>query len=191
MISAGQAQYIGLKGGLTLSNLNINEVNDRNMRTGFHLGAYAHIPLGNAFAFQPEINYTTKGATAQYDILFFNGEYSFNLNYVDVPLMGVIKFGDAAELHLGPYIGFLTKASLETTGAFGDGQEELNRDSFKDMDIGLAAGIALNFDALQLGARYHYGLSEIAKTDAAQNFLGDARHSYLQVYAALRIGNYN
>jgi hypothetical protein len=191
MVSAGQAQYIGLKGGLTLSNLNIDEVNDKNMRAGYHFGAYAHLPLGDAFAFQPEVNFTTKGATAEYDILFFDGEYSFNLNYVDVPLMGVVKFGDAAELHVGPYIGFLTNASLSTEGDFGDGQEELDRDSFKEMDLGLAAGIALNFNALQLGARYHYGLNEIAKTDAAKNFLGDARHSYLQVYAALRIGNYN
>jgi hypothetical protein len=191
MISLGHAQYIGLKGGLTLSNLNIEEVNDKNLRTGYHFGAYAHLPFGDAFAIQPEINYTTKGATAEYDVLFFNGEYSFNLNYVDVPLMGVLKFGDGAELHFGPYLGFLTKASLSTEGDFGDGQEELDRDSFNDMDFGLAAGLALNFNALQLGARYHYGLTEIANTDAADSFLGDAKHSYLQVYAALRLGNFD
>jgi hypothetical protein len=59
------------------------------------------------------------------------------------------------------------------------------------MDFGLAAGLALNFNALQLGARYHYGLTEIANTDAADSFLGDAKHSYLQVYAALRLGNFD
>lgn len=186
-----QAQYLGLKGGLTASNLNFDEVNDRNMRIGYHVGAYVNIPLGDVLAFQPEVNFTTKGATAEYDVLFFNGEYSFNMAYVDVPLMGVLRLGSAAELHFGPYIGFLAGTSLSTEGDFGDGQEELDTDDFKSMDYGLAAGLALNFDALQLGARYHYGLQSIADSDGAETVLGDATHSYVQVYAAIRLGAFD
>ncbi|MCA1752302.1 MAG: PorT family protein [Flavobacteriales bacterium] len=190
MFSAN-AQYLGVKGGLTLSNLNIDEVDDRNMRTGYHFGAYINLPLGDAFAFQPEVNYTTKGTTAQYDVLFFQGDYSFNINYIDVPLMGVIRFGEMVELHIGPYVGFLAGSSFSTEGDFGEGQEELDRDSFKSIDYGLAAGLAINFNALQLGARYHYGLQEVADSDNAKAFLGDARHSYLQVYAAIRLGTFD
>lgn len=190
MMQVSMAQYIGLKGGLTLSILNFEEVQDENLRLGYHVGAYLHLPIGDVFAFQPEVNYTTKGATAEYDVLFFDGEYSFNMAYIDVPLMGVLKLGDAAELHFGPYFGFLSNTSLSTEGDFGDGQSELDRDHFKTLDYGLAGGLALNFNALQLGARYHYGLQKIADTDEAALFLGDARHSYLQVYAAIRLGNY-
>jgi len=183
------AQYLGLKGGLTLSNLNFDEVKDDNLRAGYHVGAYLNLPLGDVFAFQPEVNYTTKGATAEYDVLFFNGEYSFNMAYIDVPLMGVLKFGNAAELHFGPYIGFLAGTSFSTEGDFGDGQSALDKDNFRSLDYGLAGGLAFNFNALQLGARYHYGLQKVAKSDEAELFLGDARHSYLQVYAAIRLGN--
>lgn len=186
-----QAQYLGLKGGFTASNLNFDEVNDRNMRLGYHFGAFVNIPLGDVLAFQPEVNFTTKGATAEYDVLFFNGEYSFNMSYVDVPLMGVLRLGRSAELHFGPYIGFLAGTSFSTEGDFGDGEQELDRDDFKSMDYGLAAGLALNFNALQLGARYHYGLQSIADSDGARIALGDARHSYLQVYAAIRLGAFD
>lgn len=190
MFSAN-AQYLGVKGGLTLSNLNIDEVDDRNMRTGYHFGAYLNLPLGDRLAFQPEVNYTTKGATAEYDILVFQGENSFNMGYIDVPLMGVFRLGDQAEIHLGPYIGFLSSASISTEGDFGEGQEPLDRESFKSMDYGLAAGLALNFNALQLGARYHYGMQQIADSDDAEALLGDARHAYLQVYAAIRLGTFD
>lgn len=187
-----QAQYLGLKGGLTVSNLNFDEVNDRNMRIGYHAGAFVNIPLGDAFAFQPEVNFTTKGATAEYNVLgLFDGQYSFNMAYFDVPLMGVLRLGTAAEIHFGPYLGFLAGTSLSTEGQFGDGEENLDRDDFKSIDYGLAAGLAFNFDALQLGARYHYGLQSIADSDAAKVFLGDASHSYLQVYAAIRLGAFD
>lgn len=188
--SAGLAQHLGIKGGLTFSNLNIDEVTDENLRFGYHFGAYLNLPLGERFAFQPEVNYTTKGATAEYDVLFFNGEYSFNLSYIDVPLMGVLRLSEGFEIHAGPYLGILTQASLSTDGDLGEGQEPLDKDHFQSLDYGLAAGIALNFEALQIGARYHYGLREIAQTEDAELFMGDASHSYFQIYAALRLGTY-
>lgn len=189
--TAANAQYVGIKGGLNLSNLSFgDEVTDNNMRVGYHFGAYLHLPVSDGFGFQPEVLYSTKGATAQYDILFFQGENSFNLNYIDVPLIGVFKLGDAAEIHLGPYIGFLMNSSVDTEGDFGDGEEDLDRDNFKSVDFGLAGGFAINFSALQVGARYNYGLQKIENSDAAKQLLGDATHSYFQLFAAFRLGAY-
>ena len=184
-----QAQHLGLKAGLTLSNLKFEDVDDSNLRTGFHGGAYFYIPLTDFFALQPEVNFTTKGATAEYDVVSFQGEYSFNINYVDVPLMAALSLGDALEVHAGPYVGFLANTSLSTEGDFGDVEESLDSDNFKKLDYGLAGGLALNLGGLQVGARYHYGIQEVADSREAELFLGDARHSYVQVYGALRIGN--
>jgi hypothetical protein len=161
------------------------------MRTGYHFGAYFNLPLGDAIAFQPEVSYTTKGTTAEYDFAFFQGEYSFNMNYIDVPLMGVLRLGDQAELHLGPYISYLSGASFSTEGDLGEGQEPVDKDEFNAWDFGLAAGAALNFNALQLGARYHHGLQQVADSENAKALLGDARHSYVQVYVALRLGSFD
>lgn len=191
LIFTANAQYVGLKGGLTLSNLNIDEVDDRNMRTGYHVGAYINLPISDDIAFQPEVNFTTKGTTADYDIAIFQGESSFNMNYIDVPIMGVFRLGEQVEIHLGPYLGFLMGVSLSTDGEFIEGEEALDKEDFQSLDFGLAGGLAVNFSALQIGARYHYGLQEAADSEGAEAFLGDARHSYLQVYGALRFGTYD
>ncbi len=191
-----QAQNIGLKGGANFSNLYVDNVDDENMRIGFHLGAYVQFPIFDAFAIQPEILYSTKGATTTYDAGFLQGESSFNLNYIDLPILAIFRLGEALELQIGPYAGFLINSSVDMEGEFdfGDGtfesSESLDRDNFKSLDYGLAAGVAFNFSALQIGARYNLGLQEIADSDAARVFLGDAKNSYIQVFAALRFGTY-
>lgn len=189
--TTAHAQYFGLKGGLTFSNLTLEEADDRNIRTGYNLGGYVNLPLNSALAFQPELNLTTKGAVGEYDILFFQGEYGFNMTYIDAPLAGVVRLGSAFELHAGPYLGYLTGSSFSTEGDFGEGEEELDTDDFNSLDYGLFAGAAVNFGPLQFGARYHYGLNEIADSDAAEALLGNARHRYVQIYAALRLGSYD
>ncbi len=189
------AQYIGVKAGLNMSNLNIDGVDNDNMRFGFHGGAFVNLPLGEAFAIQPEVLFSTKGSTAKYnfDLLGENisGKSTFKLNYLDIPIMGVLNIGDAAEIHFGPYIGILMSSSVSTEGDFGDANTDLDKDNFKKLDYGVAAGLAFNFDLLQVGARYNYGLQKIGDSDAATVLgLDDATNSYLQVFAAIRIGSY-
>lgn len=190
-VTSVHPQYFGLKGGLTFSNLNLEEADDSNIRTGYNLGGYVNLPLNEALAFQPELNLTSKGAAGEYDLLIFQGEYGFNMTYIDAPLAGVVRLGSAFELHGGPYLGYLTGSSLSTDGDFGEGEEELDTDDFNSLDYGLFAGAAVNFGPLQFGARYHYGLNEIADSEAAEAFLGSAKHRYVQVYAALRLGSYD
>ncbi len=190
-----QAQYIGVKGGLNLSNLNIDEVDDENMRTGYHFGAYINLPISDGFAIQPEVLYSTKGSEGEYNQdlgIFgeFNSTATFKLDYIDVPILAVFKLGDAIELHAGPYFGFLANSKIEVDGDF-DGEDDLDSDNFKNLDYGLVGGLAVNFAAIQVGARYNYGLQEVQDSEASELFLGDAKNSYFQVFAALRIGNYD
>ena len=192
---AARAQYVGIKGGMNLSNLNIDNVNDENMRMGYHFGGYLNLPISDAFAIQPEVLYSTKGAKADYnyDLGFLGsveGNAQIKLDYVDIPLLGVFSVGDNFELHLGPYIGFLANSKYEFEGTVEE-EGDLDNDSFKNMDFGLVGGLALNFSALQVGARYNYGLQKIQDSDAAKALLGDAKNAYFQIFAAIRIGNYN
>lgn len=189
------AQYIGVKAGLNMSNLNIDEVDDENMRFGFHGGAYLNFGITETFALQPEVLFSTKGSTGEYnyEVLGFDidGKSTFKLNYLDIPIMGVINVGDAAEIHIGPYIGYLLDASASTEGDLGDADTDFDKDHFKTWDYGVAGGLAFNFDLLQVGARYNYGLQQIGDSESAEVFnLDEARNSYLQVFAALRIGDY-
>lgn len=192
---AAKAQYVGIKGGLNLSNLNIDGVDDENMRLGYHFGAFINLPISDGFAIQPEVLYSTKGTRANYNQdlgVFgqFTAETKFKLDYIDVPLLAVFRVGDNFEIHAGPYIGFLMSSKFEVDGDV-EFEDDLDKDNFKSMDFGLTGGIALNFSALQVGARYNYGLQKIQDSNDADLLLGDARNSYFQVFAAIRLGNYD
>src|SRR5690606_30835361 len=95
------------------------------------------------------------------------------------------KLGDAAEIHVGPYFSYLLGANIDTEGDLGGGNEELDRDNFKSFDFGLTGGFGLNFGALQVGARYNYGLSEIADSDAAELERAETRNPCARAYRPL------
>jgi hypothetical protein len=195
-LTSGYSQYLGLKGGLNFSNLNI-EANEGELLLGYHAGAFLNIPLSDAFSVQPEVLFATKGSKTSYniEILELQGESTLRLNYIEVPLLGVLNLGDVAQINFGPYLGFLSTAKFDLEGDFSGSEfedtEELDQDYFRGIDYGLAVGIALNFNAIQVGARYSHGLTKIEDSSEAELFLGDAQNRNVQAYIALRIGNYD
>lgn len=178
---------VGIKGGLNVSNLYVDDVDDENARFGFNVGLYAQLFSSEVFAIQPELLYSTKGTRTTYDnILMGEGEAKFNLNYLELPLLGVLKLGESAELHFGPYWGYLLAASMDFDGDT-DTYDELDRDNFRDLDFGLAGGVGLNFGATQIGVRYSQGLKKIANSSDAEVLLGDAKNSCAQLYIAFNM----
>lgn len=181
-----QAQEMrgGIKGGLNLSTLYIDDVKDENVRVGFSAGIFSQLPITENFAIQPELNFSTKGSKATYDNVIFQGESKFNLSYLDLPVLATFKLGDDADIHVGPYFGYLVGVSTSSDGTFGETYTELDRDDYQKWDYGLAAGIALNFHPMSIGVRYNYGLNKIADSDNAQDQIGDAKNAVGQVYVA-------
>lgn len=182
------ARY-GIKGGLNVSNLYSNTVTDENARIGFNAGLYGQILSSEAFAIQTELLYTTKGSQADYNSAFGNQNVKFNLNYLELPILAVFKLGSAAEIHAGGYASYLLNANINYTGAFANGTDQINRDNLKSGDAGLVAGFGLNFGSVQVGARYNYGLVEIANTQAAKDLLGNSKNSAATVYIAFNLNN--
>lgn len=174
---------VGIKGGLNVSNLYVDDVDDENPKYGFHVGVYTQLFESDVFAIQPEILFSTKGTRTTYDELGFEGDAKFNLNYLDIPVLAVFKLGDAAEIHIGPYFGYLLSANTDVDGDIDD-FEELDRDNFKSWDYGLSAGVGFNAGAVQIGARYNYGLQKIAESDVAETVLGDAKNQLAQIYVS-------
>ena len=196
--AVAQSPYVGLKGGVNFSNLYSGEVDDRNIRTGFHAGLLVNFPLGEVVSIQPELLYSTKGATYEYNENFFGFEVAdvtadFNLNYIEVPILLNINLLDVVELHGGPYVGYLLSSSYDFDGQLigGDinGYEDLDKDNFRSLDYGLALGLGFNLGALQLGARYNMGLANIEDSNDAEFLLGDSKNAVVQAYAALRFVN--
>lgn len=169
---------VGLKGGLNASSLYYDSqgVSNKSERIGFHAGIFAQAPLGEFFAIQPELLYTTKGASADYNVLGFNGTNTFRLNYAELPVLATFKLGQAVELQAGPYVSYLLNSDVNSNGDFGTGTAAINRDNFNKIDYGLAGGLNIYFGKAFVGARYAQGLQNIANSGAAQTILGNAKN---------------
>jgi hypothetical protein len=177
----------GVKAGLNVSNLYVNNVHDENARIGFNGGFYGQILSSEFFAIQPELLYSTKGTMADYTGFVIDQKVRFNLNYLDLPVLAVFKLGRSAEIHAGAYASYLLGANIKYEGNVNNGTDELDKDHFKSYDYGLSGGFALNFNAIQIGARYNYGLVAIANSTAARNYIGNSKNSVAQLYLALNL----
>lgn len=169
---------VGIKGGLNASSLFYDSqgATNKNERIGYHVGVFAQAPVGEFFAIQPELLYMTKGATADYNILGFNGKNTFKLNYAELPVLATFKLGQAVELQAGPYVAYLLNSNVNSNGDFGVGAAAINRDNFNKVDYGIAGGLNIYFGKAFVGARYEQGLQQIANSGAAKTLLGSAKN---------------
>lgn len=176
----------GVKGGLNVSNLYIDDLDDENARYGFNVGLFGQVLASETFAIQPELLYSTKGSKAFYEGII-NQTVKYNLNYLDLPVLAVFKLGESAEIHVGPYASYLLNANISYEGDIANGDDEIDKDHLKSFDYGLVGGFGLNFGAVQVGARYNYGLAKIADSDAADLVVGDSKNSVAQLYLSLNL----
>jgi hypothetical protein len=177
----------GIKGGLNVSNLYIDDIHDEDARIGMNVGFYGQVLSSDAAALQLELLYSTKGADAMYSAGGFNQEVKYNLNYLDLPVLAAIKLGKSAEIHLGGYASYLLNANISYSGDLANGTDEVDKDQLKSYDYGLSGGIGFNFGAVQVGGRYNYGLVKIADSDGARALIGDSKNSNAQVYIAFNL----
>lgn len=176
---------IGVKGGINLSNLYVDDVKDENMKVGLNIGAYAKIPITRGFSIQPELLYSSKGSKVTYDNVFGNGEYRFNLNYVEVPVLAVFNVARNFNIHAGGYAAYLASANIKRIDDEGDIDKiaDLNEDNFRRFDYGLVGGVGFDIHNFTLGARYNYGLNEVGKSgNPSSEVLKDAKNSAINLY---------
>lgn len=181
-------QEAGIKGGVNLSNLYVNDVNDENMKFGFHAGIYYRGEISDAFSIQPEFLYSLKGAELVYDDGFLgltNGKYRYNLGYVDVPVGFNIYPTDNFYFQVGPYVSLLMNAKVKRVDDDGEKEtvREFDRDNFNTFDYGLFGGIGFVFNGGgSLGVRYNYGLQEIGENGSfAAQATEQSKNSVFQV----------
>ncbi len=189
--TSGSSTKFGIKGGVNFSNLYTEDVTDENVLTGFHLGAFVELPLTAAISLQPEVAYSTKGAENEYDNATASGRVKFRLNYIEVPVLLKFNITNRFNLHAGPYVAFLVDSKITDEDSDGDVnfEEAVDEDDLNKVDLGLAAGLGLDFGNIGIGARYNYGLTTVGKE---REFLGttytfpDGKNSVLSVFATLK-----
>jgi len=189
---------VGLKGGANFSNFYSNEVDDQDLRIGIQGGLFFKAAITDFLAIQPEILYTQKGSTIKYDnFLTGNAEFTSKLNYVELPIMGVLNITDNLNIHAGPYFAYLVNVNIDNkaeNSAF-DFAEDLNEDDFNRLDYGVGVGVGFEFEVLRFGARYNYGMAEVGKeqsfsldgSEVTSDQFKDLKNSTFSLYIGLSL----
>ena len=179
---------IGIRGGINLSNLYVDDVEDENMKVGLNLGVFAKFPLTRGLSLQPEIAYSSKGSKVRYNnAALGEGEYRFNLNYVEMPRLAVVNVGKNFNIHAGPYAALLTSANIKRMDEDLDVDHiaDLNTDDFKRWDFGLIGGLGFDIQNFTIGARYNYGLNEVGDGGVSGEALKNSKNSAFTFYIGI------
>lgn len=177
----------GIKGGLNYSWLNLEDVDDETGKIGYHAGIMTRINFIEHLSLQGELLYTTKGSKVKYQNAFFDGDATLRLNYVEIPVLLVLKLNKNINIHAGPYVSFIVDANAKnnSTVSLFDFEEEVDEDNFKGTDYGFAAGIGAEVQHIFGGVRYTQGFDKIEKE---KNYNGTdytfsaAKNSMVQLY---------
>lgn len=147
--SAQAAQEItaGVKAGLNISNLNENGemVSSTN---GLIAGGYARRTLKDRIAIQVEALISPQGGAYR--------DLTVNLNYLQIPVLGVMTFGDSETkpfVFAGPALG------LKLTSNIGDEEESEDIKTSNDFSLVFGGGVAMG--KFSVDARYAWGLSDV------------------------------
>lgn len=158
-----QLLQIGVKAGLNYANFSGTAI-QTDAITSYHAGLIAEIKLLDKFAIQPELLYTTQGATYNTAL----GDFKNELGYIAIPVLAKIYLSKSFSVELGPQASFL----LNERNDFD--VNDANTFEFA-VDAGLSFKITKN---IFLQGRYVLGLTEVSPN-------ADAKNSVLQLSAGL------
>jgi len=183
----------GVKGGINFASVTGDDTDDLDGRTSFHVGVVAEISISDKFSVQPELLYSSQGATSEdsytEDGINIMEEGTVKLDYINLPIMAKFYVGEGISLEAGPQIGFLMNSEIEmklTASGAGVSEsisltEDL-KDHIKGIDFGLNLGVGYKMEnGLNFGARYNLGLSDA--NDDPEFFESDSsfKNSVIQV----------
>ena len=162
-VNQGRTTF-GLRAGVNMQTINGKDVDGNELKngvkTGFHAGLNAEIPIGSGFYLQPGLMYSAKGAEWAK-----SNNNDVRLNYIELPVNFVYKpvlgTGNFV-LGFGPYAALAVNSNVETNGTkkdidFDAAYSPFDRSThFKKFDAGanVLAGYEFNSKvALQLNAQ--------------------------------------
>lgn len=162
---------IGVRAGITLPNQNFEQDGvefsfDNNL--GLTLAAFFEIGISDNFAIQPELAFVQKGTKTKIDFLGTTEESKLRINYIDIPVLAKLKFGNesiAAYVAAGPTFGYAITGSTEEDGDKTSFEDD-DWDGYNRLEIGANAGaglgIPLDIGLIFLDFRYLFSLTNLS-----------------------------
>jgi hypothetical protein len=184
--------HFGVKGGLNIANLRFSddELELEDSRKAAEFGAFAHFPVNEHFAVQPEALYTMKGdeesVSGSYDldgeIIDLDGTVCIESSYFEMPVLA--RFTPIPDARVRPVllagpaiaVNLSTDAvvSGESNGTSVDVSDDIS-DEVKTVDLGLVLAGGLEFPVgsggqnVGLDLRYTLGLTNASDSDEIDN----------------------
>ena len=191
---------LGINGGVNLSKVSFlhnslsekGELGDINLWMGVKGGVSARYISAKHFGVQLEINYAeggwnenflpvngnpvyVKGVNSTNELVdFTNVKISRRINYIDIPLLAHIYFGNKVRffVNLGPKLGILVSynelkhnMTPEQIAVFRKNDPRIYDEGYRSFDYGLSVGGGLNFQIGRLHAiaegRYTFGFGDV------------------------------
>ncbi|HOX26060.1 MAG TPA: porin family protein [Candidatus Krumholzibacteria bacterium] len=161
-IAAAQTMpAFGVKGGVNLSNVNLDDLDSSN-RTGFVGGLFVNLwyPGLNV---QGEILYTTKGYADGKPLSTATEEYDFSVHAIEVPILAKFRLpvpAIAPSIYAGPAVSFTMKAEYEDE----NGETFDVKDETENVSWSLIVGVDVTIaERLIVDLRYDIGMSALNK----------------------------
>jgi len=152
--------------GVSVANLR-GDITDNDWKAGLTVGGFYNYSSNSGLGFSGQVLYTQLGAQV------FDKTNDIRLNYLQVPLLLTYFLGEYGnpvrpKLFIGPHVNFLLNAKDRNgNDLYGDS----NNRNYNPVDVGLTAGIGLNYRLknkvwLNTDVRYGLGLVDVTKSNA-------------------------
>lgn len=154
----------GFKGGLNIvkftgSDADIGDEVDPKFAMGFAVGGFLTYSINNQISIRPEILYSVKGSKYEEDGLTLD----FTMNYIDIPVLGVISVQKNMSIFAGPYFGMFLSGKVKIEYGGDSEEEDMNKEDYAN-DFGLVFGGSYDIsNNLSIEARYALGLKTFDK----------------------------
>jgi len=165
MYVSAQDISFGVKAGLNFATLGGDDVDELEGVTGLNIGAVAEFGLSEKFSIQPEVIYSTQGASLDDETL--------ELDYINVPVLAKYYVFEGFSLEAGPQLGFNINSQYEFEG------ETEDEDDIKTVDIAAALGLGYKLPmGIFFQARYNLGITDVY--DEIEGTQIDAKNNVFQ-----------
>ncbi|NNK70909.1 MAG: PorT family protein [Flavobacteriaceae bacterium] len=155
---ANQRTMVGAKFGVNLADIGGDKADSFDGKTDFHGGLVGNFGICDNWTIEPGLIYSRQGSD------YSDSEYSgsYDLDYLNIPVIAQYEVADNFTLEAGPQFGILLSAKDEFS-IEGESFEEDVKDNTKSMDFGLNLGAGYMItDNIKLSASYNLGLVNLA-----------------------------
>ena len=143
----------------------------------YQAGAFFEYRFSDKFAIAPEVVFAAQGDKFSYDVfdeegnVVGDGSCSYNINYINVPVMFKYYVAPSFSIDFGPQIGVnvYSKVTYKEPEGHESGTSD-NKDDTKAFDIGVGLGMTYNItNDVFVQGRYTLGLSSVFEWGEIKN----------------------